>query len=252
MSQLWNLLLQVMVNSLLFLYNTLGHNFALSIAVFTVLVRLITLPFTLPAQRTAKVQQEIQPELEEIRKKYAKDKEKQTQETMKLYKEKGINPMMGCLPMLLQLPIMFAFYQSIVKALANTPLQMVSLGKFASASLSQLVPLGSRFLWLDLGYPDTTYVLPILVVATTWLQQKMASSKPSSTDSQAASMSQSMQITMPLMFGFITLNLASGLAVYFVISNLVGIATQYFISGKGSLSLPRVLKRGEQKDKKGK
>ena len=246
MSQLWNLLLQIMVNSLLFLYNTLGHNFALSIAVFTVLVRLITLPFTLPAQRSAKVQQEIQPELEKIRKKYAKDKEKQTQETMKLYKEKGINPMMGCLPMLLQLPIMFAFYQSIVKALANTPLQMVSLGQFASASLSQLVPLGSRFLWLDLGYPDPLYILPILVVATTWLQQKMAATP--STDSQAASMSQSMQITMPLMFGFITMSLASGLAVYFVISNLVGIATQYFISGKGSL-LPQ---RGQKQDKKGK
>jgi len=239
-----------MVNSLLFLYNVLGHNFALSIAVFTVLVRLLTLPFTLPAQRSAKVQQELQPELEKIRKKYAKDKEKQTQETMKLYKEKGINPMMGCLPMLLQLPIMFAFYQSIVKALANTPLQMVSLGQFASASLSQLVPLGSRFLWLDLGYPDTTFILPILVVATTWLQQKMTTTP--STDSQAASMSQSMQITMPLMFGFITMSLASGLAVYFVISNLVGIVTQYFISGKGSLSLPRGLKKGAPKDKKGK
>jgi len=250
-SQLWNLLLQVMVNSLLFLYNVLGHNFALSVAVFTVLVRLLTLPFTLPAQRTAKVQQEIQPELEQIRKKHAKDKEKQTQETMKLYKEKGINPAMGCLPMLLQLPIMFAFYQSIVKALANTPLQMISLGQFASASLSHLVPLGSRFLWLDLGYPDPKYVLPILVVATTWLQQKM-STPPSSTDSQAASMSQSMQITMPLMFGFITMSLASGLAVYFVISNLVGIVIQYFISGKGSLPLPRGLKKSEQKDKKGK
>ncbi len=246
MSQLWNLLLQIMVNSLLFLYNVLGHNFALSIAVFTVLVRLLTLPLTLPAQRSAKVQQELQPELEKIRKKYAKDKEKQTQETMKLYKEKGINPMMGCLPMLIQLPIMWAFYQSIVKALANTPLQMVSLGKFASASLSQLVPLGSRFLWLDLGYPDHLYILPILVVATTWLQQKMAT--PPSTDPQAASMSQSMQITMPLMFGFITMSVASGLAVYFVISNLVGIVTQYFISGWGGL-LP---KRGEKKDKKGK
>jgi len=245
-SQLWNLLLQVMVNSLLFLYNVLGHNFALSIAVFTVLVRLLTLPLTLPAQRSAKGQQEIQPELEKLRKKYAKDKEKQTQETMKLYKEKGINPAMGCLPMLLQLPIMFAFYQSIVKALANTPLQMVSLGQFASASLSHLVPLGSRFLWLDLGYPDPTYVLPILVVATTWIQQKMAASP--STDSQAASMTQSMQITMPLMFGFITMSLASGLAVYFVISNLVGIVIQYFISGAGGL-LPQ---RGKQQDKKGK
>lgn len=247
MSQLWNLLLQAMVNSLLFLYNALGHNFALSIAVFTVLVRLLTLPFTLPAQRSAKVQQELQPELEKIRKKY-KDKEKQTQATMELYKEKGINPAMGCLPMLLQLPIMFAFYQSIVKALANTPLQMVSLGKFASASLSHLVPLGSRFLWLDLGYPDPYYVLPILVVATTWLQQKMSTT--SSTDPQAASMAQSMQLTMPLMFGFITMSLASGLAVYFVISNLVGIVTQYFISGGGSLSL--LPQRGENGDKKGK
>jgi len=123
---------------------------------------------------------------------------------------------------------------------------MVSLGKFASASLSQLVPLGSRFLWLDLGYPDTTFILPILVVATTWIQQKMAT--PPSTDSQAASMTQSMQITMPLMFGFITMSLASGLAVYFVISNLVGIVTQYFITGTGGL-LPQ---RGKKQDQKGK
>jgi YidC/Oxa1 family membrane protein insertase len=245
-SQLWNLLLQVMVNSLFFLYNMLGHNFALSIAVFTVLVRLLTLPFTLPAQRSAKVQQELQPELEKIRKKYAKDKEKQTQETMKLYREKGINPMMGCLPMLIQLPIMWAFYQSIVKALANTPLQMVSLGKFASASLSTLVPLGSRFLWLDLGYSDPMFILPILVVATTWIQQKMATT--SSTDPQAAATTQTMQFTMPLMFGFITMSVASGLAVYFVISNLVGIIIQYFISGWGGL-LPQ---RAEEKSRKGK
>jgi YidC/Oxa1 family membrane protein insertase len=165
---------------------------------------------------------------------------------MELYREKGINPAMGCLPMLLQLPIMFAFYQSIVKALANSPLQMISLGQFASASLSHLVPLGSRFLWLDLGYPDPIYVLPILVVATTWLQQKMATA-PSS-DPQAASMTQSMQITMPLMFGFITMSVASGLAVYFVISNLVGIVIQYFITGWGGL-LPQ---RGQRQDKKGK
>jgi len=247
-AQLWNLLLQAMVNSLLFLYDVLAHNFALSIAVFTVLVRLLTLPLTLPAQRSAKIQQEIQPEIEKIRRKYAKDKEKQTQELMKLYREKGINPAMGCLPMLIQLPIMFAFYQSIVKALANTPLQMIGLGKLASPSLSQLVPLGSRFLWLDLGYPDPTFVLPILVVATTWIQQKMAT--PPSTDPQTASMAQSMQLTMPLMFGFITMSVASGLAVYFVVSNLVGIVIQYFITGWGGL-LPQT---GEKKvkGKKGK
>ncbi len=250
MSQLWNLLLQVMVNSLLFLYNVLAHNFALSITVFTVLVRLLTLPLTLPAQRSAKVQQELQPEIEQIRKKYAKDKEKQSQAMMELYRERGINPAMGCLPMLLQLPIMFAFYQSIVKALANTPLQMISLGKSVAPSLSHLVPLGSRFLWLDLGYADPTFVLPILVVATTWIQQKMSTS--SSTDPQAAAMSQSMQLTMPLMFGFITMSVASGLAVYFVISNLVGIVIQYFISGWGGLLPQKGEKESKQKGKKGK
>jgi len=245
-SQLWNLLLQAMVNSLLFLYNVLGNNFALSITVFTVLVRLLTLPMTLPAQRSAKVQQELQPEIEQIRKKYAKDKEKQSQEMMKLYREKGINPAMGCLPMLLQLPIMFAFYQSIVKALANTPLQMISLGKSVAASLSHLVPLESHFVWrIDLGYPDPTYILPILVVVTTWIQQKMATTP--STDPQAASMTQSMQITMPLMFGFITMSVASGLAVYFVVSNLVGIVIQYFITGWGGL-LPQ---KDEKDAKKG-
>jgi len=234
-----------MVNSLLFLYDVLADNFALSITVFTVLVRLITLPLTLPAQRSAKVQQEIQPEIEQIRKKYAKDKEKQSQEMMRLYREKGINPAMGCLPMLLQLPIMLAFYQAIVKALANTPLQMISLGKSVAASLSHLVPLGSRFLWLDLGYPDPTFILPILVVATTWIQQKM--STPPSTDPQAASMTQSMQITMPLMFGLITMSLASGLAVYFVVSNLIGIVIQYFLTGWGGL-LPQ---KPEKDTKKG-
>ena len=248
MAQLWNLLLQGMVNTLLFLYSVLAHNFALSIAVFTILVRLLTLPLTLPAQRSAKVQQELQPEIEKIRKKWAKDRERQTQEIMKLYRERGINPTMGCLPMLLQLPIMLAFYQSIVKALANTPLQMISLGKSVAPSLSHLVPLGSRFLWLDLGYPDPTFILPILVVVTTWIQQKM--STPPSTDPQAAAMSQSMQLTMPLMFGFITMSLASGLAVYFVVSNLVGIVIQYFITGWGGL-LPQRGK-GKGASKKGK
>jgi len=245
-SQLWNLLLQAMVNSLLFLYDVLANNFALSITVFTVLVRLITLPLTLPAQRSAKVQQELQPEVEQIRKKYAKDREKQSQAMMELYRERGVNLYMGCLPMLLQLPIMFAFYQSIVKALANTPLQMISLGKSVLPVLSHLVPLGSRFLWLDLGYPDPKFILPILVVATTWIQQKMSTTP--STDPQSASMAQSMQITMPLMFGFITMSVASGLAVYFVVTNLVGIVIQYFISGWGGL-LPQ---RGEKGEKKGK
>ncbi|MFB0546809.1 MAG: YidC/Oxa1 family membrane protein insertase, partial [Anaerolineae bacterium] len=106
MSELWTVFFfQPMLNGLLFLYDLLGQNFALSIAIFTVLVRLITLPLTLPQQKSAKKMQKLQPQLQQLQKKYAKDKEKLSQEQMKLYKEHGVNPMGGCLPMLIQFPI---------------------------------------------------------------------------------------------------------------------------------------------------
>ena len=93
--------------------------------------------------------------------------------------------------------------------------------------------MNSRFFWLDLGKPDPYYILPILVAGTMWAQQKMMT--PPSGDSQQASMNQSMQLMMPLMFGYITLQYASGLALYFVVSNIVGIAIQFAIAGPGGL-----------------
>jgi len=243
----------IMIQALMFFYRLFGDNFVLSLALLTAIVRLLMVPLMLPMQKSARKQAEIQPQIKALRKKYAKDSQKQNEELMKLYKEAGISPMGGCLPMFIQLPIMWAFYRAIIQVLAFKPGDLFfGLGKYiaSSAAFSDLVPLNSHFLWLNLATPDKTYILPILVAFTSWLQQKLSptTSTSSGGDDQAQSMTQSMQITMPLMFAFITINLASGLAVYFIISNLVGIAIQYFIN-RGLPPAPQPAERASGKPK---
>jgi YidC/Oxa1 family membrane protein insertase len=244
-SELWTVFFfQPMLNGLLFLYDLLGQNFALSIAIFTVLVRLITLPLTLPQQKSAKKMQKLQPQLQQLQKKYAKDKEKLSQEQMKLYKEHGVNPMGGCLPMLIQFPIWIGLYQSISRTLSSSPLPLLDLSKNIYPffpHLSRLFPLNDRFLGMNLGRADPpyNYVMAILVAGTMYLQQSMMA--PSSDDSSAASMTQSMQYTMPLMFGFFSLQFPAGLSLYFVVSSVVGIVIQYVLNNWGELSLQKVV-----------
>ena len=148
---------------------------------------------------------------------------------MRLYKEAGINPLGGCLPALIQLPLMIGLYQGIIRVLAATPLQLLALPQNIYRwipSLSTLVPLKSQFLWLDLAIPDPLFIMPILVVATSWYYQKLLT--PPATDAQAEAMNKQMMLMMPLMNGFFAATFASGLAVYFLITNLVGIL-QYFL-----------------------
>ena len=238
------ILLRPVLNTLLVLYAFLGQNYALAIVVLTVLLRLITQPLMSSQLKMSKKMSEMQPQLQELQKKYGNDKERMAQEQMKLYREHGINPLGGCLPMLLQFPIWIALYQSIIQTLGRSPLQLLGLSRHiynfgVFSGLSLLIPLASRFLWLDLARPDPFYILPILTAATMWIQQKMMSAPTSSgadASSQSAQLNQSMQLTMPLMFGVITVNLASGLALYFVISNVVGIVMQYFTTGLGGLA----------------
>ncbi len=251
------LILRPMLNALLWLYSVLGGQFWLAIIFFTIIVRLLMTPLMLPQQRSAKKMQELQPQLQEIQKKYAKDREKLAQEQMRLYKEAGVSPLGGCLPMLIQFPIWIGLYQSIIQALGYQPLQLLALSKNIYPFMQGLwtaVPLNRFFLGMDLSLTPQqlgglTYALPILVAFTSWLQTKMTT--PASTgEGQAASMSQSMTLMMPLMFGFFSLNFSTGLSFYFIISNIIGIVTQGFISGwegllfwKG-LSLSRLLTGG--------
>ena len=255
--EIFNLiLLRPMLNLLLLLYSVLHGvvpygSFALAIAIVTVLLRLITQPFMAKQLQSSKKLNELQPQLKELEKKYGKDRERLAQEQMKLYKENGINPMAGCLPMLLQMPIWIALYQSIMLLLGRTPAQLLALSKHVYnlgifANLSSLFPLSSQFLWLDLGQPDRLFIIPILVAATQWVQQKMMSPPSDDSDSPQAQMSQSMLMMMPLMFGFITMNLPSGLGLYFVISSLIGIVIQYFTTGWGGLLPRRAAARAER------
>jgi YidC/Oxa1 family membrane protein insertase len=244
---MWDtLILNPMTNLLLLLYQFLFNNFALAVAVFTLITRLITLPFTLKQQRSAKAMQELQPELEKLKKKYANDKEKLAQEQMELYRKYNMNPLGGCLPLLLTFPIMIGLYQAIIAALAATPLQLLELSQRLYAflpRLTQLIPLNNQWLGINLGQPPGgsqpwyAYALILLVVATGYWQQKIMTPASSSgqSDNQMAGMSQSMMYTMPLMFGFFALSFAAGLSIYFIISNLVGVLQYWGLNKLGMM-----------------
>ena len=224
-------LIRPMLNTLLFLYAYLGKSFIVAITAFTVVLRLITSPLQIKQIRSAKHMAALQPRMAELQKKYGGDKSRMALEQQKLYKEAGVNPLGGCLPSLVQFPIWIGLYQSINAILADTPLELMYLGKNVYAGFTaivSIVPLQSHFLWLNLARPDPTpFVLPVLVGGTMWLQQKMMT-QPSA-DPQQASMNQTMEIMMPLMFGYFTTQFASGLALYFVISNVIGIVMQWAI-----------------------
>src|SRR5512143_393552 len=155
------LIIQPMTNVLLWIYDVLGHGphmFGLAIILFTILSRIVTWPLNASQVKGAQAMQELQndKDWQNIQKKYAKDKEKLAQEQMRIYKEKGISPFSSCLPTLIQLPIIFALYQSITRSLASTPLALLqltrSLGSFLD--VSALIPLNSKFLWMNLGLPE--------------------------------------------------------------------------------------------------
>lgn len=224
---MWDLLINnPIVNALLLLYGLLGHQFILAITALTIIIRLILFPLTLKQQRSTQMMQALQSsaEWQAIQKKYKNDKEKLAQEQMRMYRVYGVSPFGGCLPMLVQFPIWIGLYQSINRAVATSPLQLMGLSGRLYAflpGLATLLPMNDRFLWLNLGKPDEYYVLPVLVVISQWFVQKLLT--PPNPEPQAASMNQSMQIMMPLMLGLFAMSFPSGLAIYFVVSNLASL-----------------------------
>lgn len=251
---MWDIIINPFITILTALYSVLGQNIVLAIVVFTILVRVAILPLTAQQQRSAKRMQELQPELKKLQEKYKNDREKLAQEQMALYREHGVNPFGGCLPLLIQLPILIALYQAIIYALAATPFQLIDLsGRFLLPGLDPLVPLNNMWLGMDLtkaptANPVWALALPVLVLVTTWLQSKLTIvPAPPSEDgrpSQAQAMQQSMTTVMPLMFGFFSLSFSVGLSIYFIVSNIVGIL-QYGFMGDSRSAIARLLGRGE-------
>jgi YidC/Oxa1 family membrane protein insertase len=242
---MWDtIIIHPMVNALIFIYDLIGNNFGIAIILFTILIRAITWPLNAQQMKGAQAMQELQndKEWQDIQKKYAKDKEKLSQEQMRIYKERGINPFASCLPTLIQFPIIIGLYQSIIRALAGTPLSLLQLSRslYPFQSIESIIPLNSKFLWMDLGRPESVavfgYALPTLalvVALTTYMQAKLTMPASTNPGDQSAAMSGMMSIYMPLLLGYFALTFASGLSVYFITSNLLGIA-QYAMQGKAN------------------
>lgn len=237
------LIINPMLNTLLLIYSWVGHNFGLAVILFTILVRLITHPLTAKQLKSSAAMQEMQKskKWQDIQKKYKDDKEKLQQEQMKLYQEMGVNPFSSCLPILVQFPIMIGLYQAIMRALAVTPTQLLDLSRhiYPFVNATELIPLNSRFLWMDLSQPERLPlfgigipVLAIVVVITTYMQSKLIT-PPSNPGDQGAQMAQTMNLTMPLFMGYIAYLYSSGLALYFVVGNIIGIV-QYALMGKAN------------------
>lgn len=232
---MWNtLIVGPMINILLFIYDSLGNNFGLAIILLTVIIRLITLPLTYQQMKSTMVMSDIQKSdrWQQMQKKYKGDRQKLAEEQMKLFQEKGYNPASGCLPLLIQFPIIIGLYQAVIRTLGTTPVQLFDLSKLIYDFIpNSLIPLESSFLWMNLGQPERLYLpflpdigiplLAILVVITSYLQTKLTT--PATGDSQSAAMTQTMSIYMPLLIGYLAYSFASGIALYFVASNLLGI-----------------------------
>jgi len=236
--QIWDtILLSPMINVLVVLSSVLFNNFGLTIIVLTFIIHGAMFPLTRRQMKASKGMQELQPKIAELRKKYARDRQKLAQEQMALMKQSGVSPAGCLLPMLIQMPIWIALYQSIIRVLATVPEDFLKLSHHLYTPWSTVftqVPLESRFLWMDLANPDTTLIMPILVGVSMWMSQKMVT--PVSSDPNQQTQSQMMLWMMPIMFGFFAMSFPSGLALYWVASNIIRIVMQYFIGGWGGLA----------------
>jgi len=246
----WDLIiLQPMINIVISLSDFLFNSFGLTIIAMTIIIRGAMYPLTRRQLHATKAMQSLQPKIAELQKKHGKDKQKLAQEQMKMYKESGVSPA-GCLvPMLIQMPIWIALYQAIIRVLAVSPESFLNLSRYLYdwPIVYSALPLNQHFLGMNLANPNL--FIAILVGATMWVAQKMTT--PVSTDPKQKSQSQMMVIMLPLMFAFLSLSFPSGLALYWLFTNLITIVMQYFtLGGWGSLFPSRAKKQPSERDKK--
>jgi len=228
-----------------FVDNPVISAYALAIIVAGILLKLVLLPLTRKQTNSMKEMQQIQPEIQKLQKKYKNDKETLNRKTMELYQEHDINPMGGCLPLLIQFPILIGFFYVL-----RDPV------KYAFQSQEIYDAMNKSFLWIkDLGFPanhvfengivnglsmgfDIPYVgaaIPLLALVaglTTYYQSKMMQSGQSTGSDQAASTQNMMTKFMPVMIFFFALNFPAGLTLYWTVSNIFQIVQQYIALNK--------------------
>lgn len=196
-------------------------SYALAILILTIIIRLVLYPLNNKQLVSTKKMQELQPQIAEIQKKYKKSPEIANQEVIKIYQNNKVNPMSGCLPLLVQMPIIIALFQA--------------LNRF------EYTDIGAAFLWVPhLKNPDPYFILPVLVGAATYLQSKISMASTPSTNKQAESTQKMMLYFMPLMIGWMSTKFPSGLCLYWIFYSLTGMIQQVYVNRRPDLQKGKV------------
>lgn len=209
MGSIINPIIEFLIQILVFFHDNVYPNYGVDIILLTIVVRIAMSPLAFTQIRAQSQIQKIQPQINKIREKYKNDKEKMNQEIMSIYRENKINPLSGCLPLLLQLPVIFALYMMIQK---YAPINVES------------------FLWLnELGKPDPYYILVILFVVTSFITQQMTITEPSQ---------KFINYIMPIAMGILFIRFPAALFIYFDTSNIWQLGERFIIK--------RFLKKGKK------
>ena len=199
-------LLRFVLESLFAITSAAGFaSYGWAIILLTIIVKMALYPLTVKQVKSMKAMQELSPKMKKIQEKYKDNPQLMQQKIGALYKDAGVNPLAGCLPLLIQMPILMGMYYSLY-------------------NFSYPTPESAYFLWMtSMSDPDPLYILPVLSALTTFLQQKMTT-----TDSNNPQMKMMMFI-MPLFIGWISINFPSGLVLYWVTMNVVQIIQQWWM-----------------------
>ena len=195
------------------IYGVVG-NYGIAIIIVTILMRIVIFPLTLKQEKSMKKMRDLQPEIEKIKEKYKDSPQEYQQKTAELYRESGVNPLGGCLPLLIQMPVFVALYW---------------------AFSGNAIPADAKFLWFTLKQPDRLFMignfafnlLPILNVGVTYIQQKIMTNTTSGQES--TQQMKTMLYMMPLMMLFIFYKMPSGVTLYYLVSGALSLVQQYFI-----------------------
>lgn len=200
--------------------NRLTHNYGIDIILLTILIKLIFYPLSVKSYKSMKKMQDLQPLIKTLREKYAKNKEQLNKEMMDLYKSRSINPMGGCLPMIVQIPVFFALYKGLSAAieLRHAPFMLW---------INDLSAPEDLFSFTVVGYTLPIRILPLIMGITQFIQQKM-------TPTAADPMQEKMMLMMPIVFTFLFWGFPSGLVLYWLVNNVISIGQQYYINKKVS------------------
>jgi YidC/Oxa1 family membrane protein insertase len=194
----------------------LTHNYGVAIILLTVITKVLFFPLTIKSMTSMKAMQALQPQINALRSKYKSDPQRLQRETMELYRTHKVNPLGGCLPMVVQIPIFYALYVALSVSVEIQNAPFICFGRLFGVDL-----------WIcDLAAHDPTYILPILMGISMFIQQKMT---PVMGDPRQAKM----MLFMPVVFTFMFLNLPAGLVLYWTLSNVLQIAQQKYMERIG-------------------